>query len=128
MSFLKRKRKSGVWGTRKELSNVKSEQIKNAELRLLQCDIANYNLANQKKSIVKNIGNVVNGVYPDYSPVISLDGSALYYTSRRPWENGSTESLRDPAINQYPEDVYVSYMDFDATWTEAMKLDFCLHI
>ena len=64
-------------------SNSKSEQIKNAELRLLQCDIANYNLANQKKSIVKNIGNVVNGVYPDYSPVISLDGSSLYFTSRR---------------------------------------------
>lgn len=106
-------------------SNSKSEQIKNAELRLLQCDIANYNLANQKKSIVKNIGNVVNGVYPDYSPVISLDGSSLYFTSRRQWADQSTDDYKDPQLNQYPEDIYVSYGELNSNWTTPERLSFC---
>src|SRR5574343_163565 len=106
-------------------SNSKSEQIKNAELRLLQCDIAKYNLANQKKSIVKNIGNVVNGVYPDYSPVISLDGSSLYFTSRRQWADQSTDDYKDPQLNQYPEDIYVSYGELNSNWTAPERLSFC---
>jgi outer membrane protein OmpA-like peptidoglycan-associated protein len=106
-------------------SNSKSEQIKNAELRLLQCDIAKYNLANQKKSVVKNIGNVVNGVYPDYSPVISLDGSSLYFTSRRQWADQSTDDYKDPQLNQYPEDIYVSYGELNSNWTSPERLSFC---
>jgi len=106
-------------------SNSKSEQIKNAELRLLQCDIAKFNLANQKKSVVKNIGNVVNGVYPDYSPVISLDGSSLYFTSRRQWADQSTDDYKDPQLNQYPEDIYVSYGELNSNWTTPERLSFC---
>lgn len=106
-------------------SNSKSEQIKNAELRLLQCDIAKYNLANQKKSVVKNIGNTVNGVYPDYSPVISLDGSSLYFTSRRQWADQSTDDYKDPQLNQYPEDIYVSYGELNSNWTAPERLSFC---
>lgn len=106
-------------------SNNKSEQIKNAELRLVQCDVAKYNLSNQKKSIVKNIGNVVNGVYPDYSPVISLDGSSLYFTSRRQWADQSTDDFKDPQLNQYPEDIYVSYGELNSNWTTPERLSFC---
>jgi len=104
----------------------KSENVIMAKLKIGQCENAKKAIAAPVKVVLKNLGKSVNTNYPDYSPVISLDGSALYFTSRRPWENSSTENFRDPAINQYPEDVYVSYMDFDATWTEAMKLDFCL--
>ena len=106
-------------------SSNKSEQIKNAELRLLQCEIAKFNLANPKKSIVKNIGNVVNGVYPDYSPVISLDGSSLYFTSRRQWADQSTDDFKDPQLNQYPEDIYVSYGELNSNWTAPERLSFC---
>lgn len=107
-------------------TNAKSDNVSMSKLKIAQCENAKKAIAAPVNVVLKNLGKSVNSTYPDYSPVISLDGSALYFTSRRPWENGSTESLRDPAINQYPEDVYVSYMDFDATWTEAMKLDFCL--
>lgn len=107
-------------------SNTKSDNVTMSKLKIAQCENAKKAIAAPVKVVLKNLGKSVNTNYPDYSPVISLDGSALYFTSRRPWENNSTESFRDPAINQYPEDVYVSYMDFDATWTEAMKLDFCL--
>ncbi|MDP4798235.1 MAG: OmpA family protein [Crocinitomicaceae bacterium] len=106
-------------------SNKKSELIQNAKVRLLQCENAIFNLNNPKKSIVKNIGNVVNGVYPDYSPVISLDGTSLYFTSRRQWADQSTDNYKDPQLNQYPEDIYVSYGDLNANWTAPERLSFC---
>jgi tetratricopeptide (TPR) repeat protein len=103
----------------------KSELLPEAKLRLLQCAKAREAMANPVNVYLKNIGSAVNTEFPEYAPVISLDGSSLYFTSRRPWEDGSTEIFRDPAINQYPEDVYVSYVDFDSAWTEPYRLEFC---
>lgn len=106
-------------------SKKKSELIPVAQLRLAQCQIAKQQMAAPVKVYLKNLGSPVNTEFPEYSPVVSLDGSALYFTSRRPWANGETELLKDEAINQYPEDVYVSYMDFDSSWTDPIRLEFC---
>lgn len=103
----------------------KSELIPKAQLRLLQCDVATFQLANPKNAIVKNLGPVINTVYPEYSPVISLDGTSLYLTSRRQWDDQSTDDFRDPQLNQYPEDIYVSYHDLDEKWTNLQRLNFC---
>lgn len=104
----------------------RSETVEKAELRIKQCQNAKTLMNSPVNAQLINLGKSVNSSYPDYSPVISLDGTALYFTSRRPWDNKSTEGYRNPTINQYPEDVYVSYMDFDSTWTEAVRLDFCI--
>lgn len=108
-----------------ETTNKKSELLPIANLKIEQCKEAIKQMANPVNVYLTNIGDAINTNMPEYSPVISLDGSALYFTSRRAWENNETESFKDPRINQYPEDVYVSYMDFDSTWTEPMRLDFC---
>jgi len=102
-----------------------SELIPVTKLRLTQCQIAKQQMATPVKVYLRNIGSPVNTEFPEYSPVVSLDGSALYFTSRRPWANGETELFKDETINQYPEDVYVSYMDFDSSWTEPLRLEFC---
>lgn len=107
-------------------SKPKSELIPEAKLRLIQCTNAKEAIANPVNVTLKNVGGNVNSKFPEYSPVISLDGGSLYFTSRRPWQDGSTETFRDPSINQYPEDVYVSYMDFDSSWIDPTRLDFCL--
>ncbi len=109
----------------KENSKKKSELLPIVDLRIQQCENAKNYISTPVNVYLKNIGNTVNSQYPDYSPVISLDGSAIYFTSRRPWANGETEEFRDPIDNLYPEDIYVSYMDFDSTWTEPKKLEFC---
>lgn len=96
-----------------------------AKLRLKQCAVARKLLAAPKNFKVKNVGNVVNSALPEYSPVISLDGSALYYTSRRMWADSSSNKFIDPRFNLHPEDIYVSYLDFDSTWMEPVKLEFC---
>ena len=106
-------------------SAKKSELVNKSQLGLIQCDVAEYNIGHPKTAIIKNIGNGVNSDAAEYSPVISLDGNSLYFTSRRPWIDGSSDDFRDPQLNQYPEDIFVSYMDFDGEWTSPEKLAFC---
>ena len=106
-------------------SAEKSELVPKAKLRLLQCDVAKDLIANPRSAQVKNIGKEVNSVYPEYSPVISLDGIALYFTSRRQWEDQSTDDYRDQMLNQYPEDIYVSYINDSSNWSNPSRLGFC---
>ena len=98
-----------------EKSIAKSTLVPQAKLNLKQCENAKTLIKSPVNVSLKNIGSAVNNEYPDYSPVISLDGSALYYTSRRPWEDKKSENFKDVSTNFYTEDVYVSYMDFDST-------------
>lgn len=109
-----------------EMSKSKSELIPVSQLRLIQCDRAKEAMANPVNVKINNAGNAVNNEFPDYAPTISLDGTSLYYTSRRPWDDGSTETFRDPKIHQYPEDVYVSYSSPDGSWMTPIRLDFCI--
>lgn len=106
-------------------SNNKSALVAKAELRLIQCDVAKDLIAHPRNATVKNLGPVLNTVYPEYSPVISLDGTSLYFTSKRQWEDQSTDDFRDPQLNQYPEDIFVSYHDLKEDWTAPLKLPFC---
>ena len=53
-----------------------------------------------KKARVTNLGATINTVYPEYSPVISLDGTSLYFTSRRQWADQSTDDYKDAQLNQ----------------------------
>lgn len=108
-----------------EVSRNKSELLPVTELRLKQCEEARKQMASPVNVFLKNIGEKINTEYPEYCPVVSLDGSALYFTSKRPWANNESDPFRDLSINQYPEDVYVSYLDFDSTWTDPIRLEFC---
>lgn len=108
-----------------ELSQKKSPLVDLANLKMQQCTVAQELIENPKSAVVENIGDAVNTEMAEYSPVVSLDGTSLYFTSRRAWEDGSTDSLRDPMLNNYPEDIYVSYQDFEGNWTSPEKLAFC---
>ncbi|MGY8926891.1 MAG: hypothetical protein ACKVJC_06315, partial [Flavobacteriales bacterium] len=93
----------------KEISNKQSELLPIVEVRLKQCTLAKQLMLEPVSVRLKNIGPEINTKFPEYSPVVSLDGSALYFTSRRNWENDETEGFKDSRIDQYPEDIYVSY-------------------
>ena len=108
-----------------ENSAKKSGLIDMSQLGLQQCEVAKYNLAHPKTAEVRNIGKVVNTDKPEYSPVVSLDGTSLYFTSRRQWADNSSDQFRDPMLNDFPEDIYVSYQDFEGEWTKPVKLAFC---
>lgn len=109
-----------------ENSSKASRLTADAEVGIAQLAVARREIANPKSAIVKNIGNKVNGPQADYAPVVSLDGNSLYFTSRRPWSTRKSEDFRDPMLNNYPEDVYVSFTDFEGQWMEPVKLGFCV--
>jgi len=107
-------------------SNKNSANLANANLGISQCDVAEREFKNPKSAIVKNVGEEINGPGPDYAPVVSLDGNSIYFTSRRKWDDRSEHMFRDPMLYNYPEDIFVSYADFEGDWTSPVRLDFCV--
>jgi tetratricopeptide (TPR) repeat protein len=65
---------------------------------------------------VFNVGNVINGEYPDFSPVLSVDGNALFFTSRRIRPDSSNKDIIDPRAGLPYENIYVSYKDRQGVW------------
>jgi len=65
---------------------------------------------------ISNVGQVINWAGPDFSPVLSVDGNALFYTSRRVRPDSSNAAIIDVIAGQPFENVYVSYKDREGTW------------
>lgn len=107
-------------------SDSKSVLIEEAKLRLKQCDVAQKYIEIPRSVKVINVGKKINSSNPDYSPVISFDGSSLYFTSRREWADNESNEYKDPMLNIFPEDIYVSYLDNETKqWLEPERLSFC---
>ncbi|HSH65890.1 MAG TPA: hypothetical protein VLB84_08850, partial [Bacteroidia bacterium] len=64
---------------------------------------------------IANLGDSINTIYPDYSPVVSSDGSTLIFTSRRPGSTGGEKTSND----EYYEDIYYSVKHEDGKWGKA---------
>jgi hypothetical protein len=70
------------------------------------------------RSIIKNVGSVINSAYAEYVPLITPDENIMYFTSRR---EGSTGNLKD-AYGNYYEDVYMSQKTEDGKWGTPKNL------
>lgn len=70
-----------------------------------------------------NLGDQLNGFYPDFSPVVRIDESAVYYTSRRLREDSSNYNIYDPIDGMMFEDIYVSLKEEDGTWGKPYPLN-----
>jgi len=70
-----------------------------------------------------NLGQKLNGFYPDFSPVVRIDESAVYYTSRRLRKDSSNYNVYDPIDGMMFEDIYVSQKEEDGTWGEPYSLN-----
>lgn len=106
-----------------EKTTKQSELIPEAQLRILQCGVAQNQTAKPTNVSIKNMGDKVNTVYGDYSSQVSLDGKSLHITSRREWENGESNAYRDPMFNNYTEDIYLLKADANNNWIDPIKLD-----
>lgn len=107
-------------------STSKSEYVFFSKLFLQQTAVARKELETPRNVTLKNVGYMINTANPEYSPVVSLDGSALYFTSRRLWADSSSAAHIDPRNNMPTEDVYVSFKDFDGEWLEPVRMEFCV--
>lgn len=67
---------------------------------------------------IKNLGNVINTIYPEYVPLISADEKTLIFTSRRPTGTGGKLDDND---NMYFEDVFISHRE-NNLWTTPVSI------
>ncbi len=73
---------------------------------------------------VTNLGDSLNGFFPDFSPVVRVDESAIYFTSRRIREDSSNAGIYDPIDGMLYEDLYVSFKDYNSTtWGKPYPLN-----
>jgi outer membrane protein OmpA-like peptidoglycan-associated protein/tetratricopeptide (TPR) repeat protein len=108
-----------------EQTHKNSELIPEAENRIKQCGSAKKLMSNPKDVEVMNLGDSINTEYADFSSNISLDGRALYFTSRRPWAKGESNGYKDPMLNHFPEDIYQAELSKNNEWQNTNKMSMC---
>lgn len=67
---------------------------------------------------IANAGDSINTVFPDYSPVVSSDGSTMIFTSRRPGSTGGEKTTTD----EYYDDIYYSVKHENGKWGKAKNI------
>ncbi len=67
---------------------------------------------------VINIGDSINGIYPDYCPVLTADEQDIFFTSRRPALGDSTKDI----YGSYYEDIWTAHAKADGGWSTARDI------
>ncbi len=101
------------------LNNSNEDLIKDADRQITMCNNAKKLIANPVEIKVENLGEPVNSIYADYSPVLSADESTIYFTSRR---EGTTCGKKD-AYGKFYEDIYTAHYDKDQKkWVDVKNM------
>jgi len=93
-----------------------------AELGLQQINNAKVLMTIPVEFEIENLGPIVNSEFPDFSPVISVDENALFFTSARLRPDSSNFGAKDRLTGLHFEDIYASYKDRDGKWQEPELL------
>lgn len=88
------------------------------------CKTAKNLIENPVDINIINLGENINGPYSDFSPVLSIDETIMYFTSRRLRADSTNEAYFDDADGKHFEDIYVSYKDENGDWGPAERLEF----
>jgi tetratricopeptide (TPR) repeat protein len=94
-----------------------------AYLGILQCEVANHHIDNNTNDIVWNLGDTINTELEESSPLISLDGSTIYFTTSRLRKDKTNELFKDPKTGNYFKDIYESHQTKIGSWTEPKLLN-----
>ncbi len=93
-----------------------------------QCEMTKKLVKSPKKYKLENIGPIINSTFSDFSPVLTIDESAIFFTSRRLRTDSnhfSNEGILSPQDGKHFEDVYISYKNFKTNeWDEPVLADF----
>jgi outer membrane protein OmpA-like peptidoglycan-associated protein/tetratricopeptide (TPR) repeat protein len=93
---------------------------KYVNLRIAQCNNGKKSVRDSIPIIMLNMGDHVNGKYPDYAAVVNADENVIIFTSRR---TGSTGGFVDGFDPFEREDIYYSTRNEDGTWQTAKKIN-----
>ncbi len=84
---------------------------------------AKIQVASPKNYTITNAGPTINGVFADFSPVLSFDESSIFFTSRRLRPDSTNAKIRDFITDKYRDDIYVSFKGKDGKWTQPELLN-----
>lgn len=105
---------------------VTNVYTKLAQVKIVNISVAEKYKANPKKNILlSSVGDSINTPDPEYAPIISPDGSTIYFTSRRIWKEDTYKEYVEDFTNFSTEDIYVSYKKSPGQWTTPKRLPFC---
>ena len=93
--------------------NKASAQLVDKKIR--QCQFADSLTRIPSSVIVENVGKVINSSFHEYSPLVSMDGNTMVFTSNRPDPDAPDKSLAGF------EDIYIS-KKVNGEWTQPTKI------
>ena len=91
-----------------EKAGKKHHLLSEAKHGIEQCKYAKIAIANPVNIKVTNLGEVINSPYQDYSPVLSIDESTIYFTSKRLRKDSSNYYIKNIDDGKHYEDIYVA--------------------
>lgn len=106
-------------------ASKKSKLKQNALVGLYQCEVADELINHPIEYVIDNLGDTLNSDLSEYRPVISVDGSEIYFTSNRLRPDKSNQNIINPKTGNYYEDIYVSYRTKNGIWSNPQYLNFC---
>jgi hypothetical protein len=107
----------------KKMLNKKHQLYEKADRQIAMCEEAKIQVANPKEYVITNVGPVINGPSNDFGPVLTIDESSMFFTSRRLRPDSTNSQILDIATNEFKEDVYVSFKDTENQWTTPELLN-----
>ena len=71
-----------------------------------------------------NLGEVVNSEYSETSPVLTLDNSVLFFSSRRLRKDNSNHDIIDKVTGRHFEDIYYTKKDETGKWQNPVPFKY----
>ena len=105
----------------KEKISKKHYLFNEVDHHIEQCKNAKIAVENPVNIKVNNMGEIINSTFADYSPILSIDESTIYFTSRRVRKDSSNYYIKDINDGKHYEDIYVSHK-YDGVWHEPELL------
>jgi len=87
-----------------------------AKRQIEMCEEAKKQVADPKSYLISNVGGTVNSRANEYSPVISIDETAMFFTARKIRADSTNQFISDLDTGEPKEDIYVSYKDQAGNW------------
>ena len=119
-------------------NSAKKKEVLDSEVDryITQCKYAGVAMKDSIPVQIRNFGDHVNTVNPEYAPSITADGKTMIFTSRRPdTKGGGVDRQFD---HKYFEDIYITTLDdSEGKWTKSKGIpgslntefhDACLNI
>ncbi|MFM7234761.1 MAG: hypothetical protein ACKOZM_09225 [Flavobacteriales bacterium] len=94
-----------------------------ASKELAMCQEAKSQMANPKNYKITNVGPTLNTASNEYSPVLSLDESTMFFTSPRIRPDSSNSKIIDFVTMQYKDDIYATFKSEEGVWMEPELLN-----